>query len=53
MSTSLSIPVDNLSEKLHSDKCKDQKSELDYMSIKNNHLIFQYLDCKKNYKKDY
>ena len=39
MSTSLSSLVDNLSEKLHSDKCKDSKSELDYMSIKNNQLI--------------
>ena len=29
MSTSLSSFVDNLSEKLHSDKCKDCKSELD------------------------
>ena len=36
-----------------SDKCKDCKSELDYMSIKNNQLIFQCLKCKKNYKKDY
>ena len=34
MSTSLSSLVDNLSEKLHSDKCKDCKSELDYMSVK-------------------
>ena len=53
MSTSLSSLVDNLSEKLYSDKCKDCKSELDYMSIKNNQLIFQCLKCKKNYKKDY
>ena len=29
MSTSLSSLVDNLSEKLHSGKCKDCKSELD------------------------
>ena len=36
MSTSLSSLVDNLSEKLHSDKCKDCKSELDYMSVKDN-----------------
>ena len=53
MSTSLSSLVDNLSEKRHSDKCKDYKSELDYMSIKNNQFIFQWLECKKNYKKDY
>ena len=40
MSTSLSSLVDNLSEKLHGDKFKDCKSELDYMSIKNNQLVF-------------
>ena len=44
---SLSSLVDNLSEKLHSDKCKDCKSELDYMSVKNNQLIFQCFECKK------
>ena len=53
MSTSLSSIADNLSEKLHSDKCKDCKSELDYMLIKKNKLILQCLACKKNYKKDY
>ena len=46
MSTSLSSLVDNLSEKIHSGKCKDCKSELDYMSVKNNQLIFQCLECK-------
>ena len=52
MSTSLSSLVYNLSEKLHSDKCKDCKSELDHMSVKDNQLIFQCLECKKNYNKD-
>ena len=28
--------VDNLSGQLHSDKCKDRKSKLDYMSVKDN-----------------
>ena len=51
MSTSLSSLVDNLSEKLHSDKCKDCKSKLEYMSVKDNQLIFQFLECKKNYNK--
>ena len=36
MSTSLSSIADNLSEKLNSDKCKDCKSELDYVSVKDN-----------------
>ena len=40
ISTSLSSFLDNLSEKSHSDKCKDSKSELSYMSVK---------DCIKNY----
>ena len=53
MSTSLSGLVDNLSGKHHSDKCKDWKSELNYMSTKNNQLIFQCLECKRNYKKGY
>ena len=57
LSTSLSSLVDNLSEKLHSDKCKDCKSELDYMSeldylsVNDNQLIFQCIERKKNYKK--
>ena len=52
MLTSLSSLVDNLSEKRYSDKCKDCKSELDYMSVKDNQLIFQCLGYKKNYSQD-
>ena len=51
MSTLLSSLVDNLSEKLHSDKCKDCKSVLDYMSVKDNQLIFQCLERKKIIRK--
>ena len=53
MSTSLSNLVDNLSEGLHSDKCTNCKLNLDYMSIKDNQLIFKCLKCKKNYEKDF
>ena len=53
MSTSLSSLVDNLSEKLHSDKCKDCKSELDYMSFEDGQLIFRCFECKKNSEKDF
>ena len=53
MLTSLSSLVNNLLEKLHNSKCKASKSELYYISIKNHQLIFQCLQCKKNYKKDY
>ena len=52
INTSLSSLVDNLSEKIQSDKSKDCKSELDYMSVKDNQLIFLCLECKKNYNKD-
>ena len=41
MSSSLSNLVDNLSEGLHSDKCTDCKSYLDYMTTKDEQLIFR------------
>ena len=44
--------VDNLSEGIHSDKCTDSKSYLDYMITKDAQLIFTCFECKKNYKKD-
>ena len=45
--------VDNLSEGLHSDKCTDCKSCLDYMITKDDQLIFRCFECKKNYDKDF
>ena len=53
MSSSLSNLVDDLSEGLHSDKCTDCKSCLDYMITKDDQLIFRYFECKKNYEKDF
>ena len=53
MPSSLSSLVDNLSEGLHSDKCTDCKCCLDYMSVKDDQLIFRCFECKKNYKKDF
>ena len=53
MSSSLSSVVDNLSEALHSDKCADCKSCLDYMSVKDDQLIFRCFKCKRNYNKDF
>ena len=53
MSSSLSSLVDNLSERLHNDKCTDCKSCLDYMIFKDDQLIFRCFECKKNYKKDF
>ena len=52
MSSSLSNLVNNLSEGLHCDKRIDFKSCLDYMSVKDDQLIFRCFECKKNYKKD-
>ena len=51
MSTSLSNLVDNLSEEIHSDKCTDCKYYLDYMTTKDEQLIFRCFECKGNYKK--
>ena len=53
MSSSLSSLADNLSEGLHSDKCTDCKSCLDYITTKDEQLIFRCFECKKNYKKDF
>ena len=53
MSTSLSTLVDNLSERVHSEKCIDCKSCLDYMSVKDDQLIFKCSKCNKNHNKDF
>ena len=53
MSTSLSNLVCNLSESLHNDRCIDCKSCLDYMTTKDEQLIFRCFSCKKNYEKDF
>ena len=50
--TSLSKLVKYLSEKRHSDKRKDCKSKLDYMSFKDDQLIFRCFEYKKIYNKD-
>ena len=50
-SSSLSKLVDNLSEGLHSDKFTDCKSCLDYMTTKDEQLIFRCFECTKNYER--
>ena len=52
MSTSLSKPVDSLSEGLHNNRCPNCKSCLDYMTTKDEKLILRCFSCKKNYEKD-
>ena len=49
MSISLSNLVSNLSEGLHNYRCIDFKSCLDYMTTKDEQLIFRCFRCKKNH----
>ena len=53
MSSSLSSLVSNNSDGLHSDKCTDCKFCLEYMSVKDDQLIFRRCKCKKNCHKDF
>ena len=53
MSISLSNLVDNLSESLHNNRCVNYKSCLDYMTTKDELLIFKCSSCKENYEKDF
>ena len=52
MATSLSKLVDNLMEDIHGDKCVDCKSDLSYMKVMDETLIFRCFNCKKNYEKE-
>ena len=51
MSTSLSKLVDNLSEGLHSNRCVDCKSYLDYMITKDEKLFLDALPVKRIMKR--
>ena len=51
MSTSLLKLVNNLSYRVHNDKCTDCKYYLDYMTTKDEKLIFRCFECKKNSEK--
>ena len=51
MSTSLSNLDSNLSEGLHNDRYIDCQSCLDYMTTKDEQLIFRCCRCNKNYEK--
>ena len=53
MSTSLSNLVSNLSEGRHNVRCIDCKSCLDYMTSKDEKLIFRCFRCKKNCEKNF
>ena len=47
MATSLSKLVDNLTEDIHGDKFVDCKSDLSYMKVIDEALIFRCLTVKK------
>ena len=51
MTTSLSKLVDNLTEDIHGDKCVDCKSDLSYMKVIDEALIFRCFNCKKKLSK--
>ena len=59
MSSSLSKLVDNLSERIHNNKCVDCKSSLDYIKThnslerKNEKLILECYNCKQRYRKKF
>ena len=53
MSTSLSNLVNNVSEGVYNDKSIDCKYYLDYMTTKDEQLIFRCFSCKKNYEKEF
>ena len=53
MSTSVSNLVSKLSEDLHNDRCIDCKSCLDYMTTKDEQLIFRCVRCKRNCEKNF
>ena len=45
--------VDNLTEGVHNDECVKCKSNLCFMRAIDETLIFECIDCKKEYKKDF
>ena len=47
MATSLSKLVDNLTDVIHGDKCVDCNSDLSYMKVIDEALIFRCFNCKK------
>ena len=53
MSTSLSSLANNLSDGRYNGKCTDCKSCLEYISAKDNQLIFKCLNCNKNHNKEF
>ena len=53
MANSLSRLVDSLIDNIHNDKCIKCKSNLCFVRAINEKLIFQCIDCEKEYEKDF
>ena len=53
MATPLSKLVDNLTDKIHNDKCIKCKSNLCFVRAMNEKLIFKCIDCEKEYEKEF
>ena len=53
MATSLSKLVDNLTEDIQGDKCVDCKSDLSYMKVMDETLIFRCFNSKKTMTKNF
>ena len=53
MAASLSKLVDNLTDNIHNDKCIKCKSNLCFVRAMNETLLFKYIDCEKEYEKEF
>ena len=53
MATSLSKLVDNLMGNIHNDKCIKCKSNLFFVRVMNETLLFKCIDCDKEYEKEF
>ena len=53
MATSLSKLVANLTGNIHNDKCIKCKSNLCFVRVINENLIFKCIDCEKEYEKEF
>ena len=53
MAASLSKLVDNLTDNIHNDKCIKCKSNLCFVRVINEKLIFKCIDCEKEYEKEF
>ena len=53
MASLLSSFTGNLYKGLHKGKCESCRCSLEYTTVKDNTLRFQYLNCNKNYEKEF